>query len=423
MSVAKNSFGLAPYYDYKVVNPNRGGLDANYIRCATASPTKIIVFGEVRSGAGTQISNGLWSSSNAISWSRITSAPNTALYDVAYGNNTFVAVGAAGVIYTSPGTDGTTWTARTKAGSSGNNFHFVRFAGGYFIAGQQTGPIQSSTDGITWTQNASSGYVTLIDADNNGQWDVSLAFDKNTWILFNGHTSTTANNRIWFANSSSITGTTFNQPISSGAVLRYARSDIGDGLGAFVQSTAATWTGISRIQRINFGNIDGAFQTSNFDSSLTSNIRFASLQNVGSYSSSSLADGTIYNYTYAWNGLMYDDGWYTVMYPAAVSSQRTNSVSATDYYGIGVKTYHETDAQVDIAGTYAQKKKALLPGWLCTTSEAQVFFTKVREFSSIVNGKRIVLLTSDGGVNAGGAISVVGTRAFRPVKTTIDYLK
>jgi hypothetical protein len=425
MSVAKNSFGLAPYYDYKIVNPNRGGLEANYVRCSSASPTKIVAFGQVRSSLGTTISNGLWSSSNAIDWAQITTAPNTAIYDVAYGNNTFVAVGAAGVIYTSSGTDAGTWTARTKAGNSTNNFTAIRFAGGYFIATQQSGTVQSSTDGITWTLNLNNGILTPgADADNLGQYDHSLVFEKGSWTWFNGATSSTASARVYFADLSSISGTAFNNSVSDSGVYKYARNDIGDGLGAFLQysSTAATFVPQSRISRISFGNISASFQTSNWTQP-HSNVVYSSLQNTGPFSSTVLASGNIYTTNIAFNGFYYDEGWYTTVFPAAVDLQRTNNGTSSTYYGVGAKTYHETDATPEVAGVYAQNRTKVLPGFLASANNIQGFFQYTKDLPSLVNGKRIILLNNPAGVNGGGIIAIVGTRAFRQVRTTIDYLK
>ena len=123
MSVSRNEMRVAPYYDFKLYSVSLTGLASNRTRAAAASPTVSLVFGQVVLTSTTSIANGLWKSTNNINWSQITTAPNTAIYSVAYGNNTFVAVGASGVIYTSPGTDGETWTAQSKAGVSVQDFN------------------------------------------------------------------------------------------------------------------------------------------------------------------------------------------------------------------------------------------------------------------------------------------------------------
>lgn len=82
------------------------------------------------------------------------------LLDIAYGASTFVAVGNAQQVFTSP--DGQTWTPRS-AGSAGDEFRSVVHAAGLFVlagtdAAQTGGVLLTSPDGITWT--ARSGGVT-----------------------------------------------------------------------------------------------------------------------------------------------------------------------------------------------------------------------------------------------------------------------
>jgi hypothetical protein len=121
------------------------------------------------------------SSDNGINWVTATPA-NTSptLQDVIYANGLFVAVGGAsgssnGSIQTS--TNGTTWTNRNPNGTAGSNTFLtsVSYGNGQFIVtglsiagitGAQipgTGTIQTSTDGITWTQkitNSTNAYLT-----------------------------------------------------------------------------------------------------------------------------------------------------------------------------------------------------------------------------------------------------------------------
>ena len=72
-------------------------------------------------------------------------------YDVAWGNNLFVAVGQSGTgdrVMTSP--DGIAWTIRTSASDSTWNSVTWSETLGLFVAVAQTG-IMTSPDGITWT--------------------------------------------------------------------------------------------------------------------------------------------------------------------------------------------------------------------------------------------------------------------------------
>jgi hypothetical protein len=78
------------------------------------------------------------------------------LYDVAYGNGQFVAVGAGGAVLTSA--DGITWSATTAGG--GLDFNFVTWDGAAWVAvglnsaGGYAERVWTSLDGATWNQQA-----------------------------------------------------------------------------------------------------------------------------------------------------------------------------------------------------------------------------------------------------------------------------
>jgi hypothetical protein len=75
------------------------------------------------------------------------------MYGVTYGNGTFVAVGNTGAIQTS--SDGTTWTNRTTANTNQQNG--VGYGNGTFVAVGDNGAIQTSIDnGITWTNRTTA---------------------------------------------------------------------------------------------------------------------------------------------------------------------------------------------------------------------------------------------------------------------------
>jgi len=86
---------------------------------------------------------------------------------VAFGNSTYVSVGANGFAATS--TDGLTWTTRTS-GFGTTNISTVSFGNGFFAAGGSGGSISTSTDGITWTfrnsSNVTTGFYSTSDSGN-----------------------------------------------------------------------------------------------------------------------------------------------------------------------------------------------------------------------------------------------------------------
>ncbi len=110
------------------------------------------------------------------------SEPTRTYYDlhgVAYGNNTFVAVGQSGTVRTSSD-NGSSW----DNGTSGNSYYFYEVAYGdsTFIAVGQSGRIYTSSDnGTTWsrsTWNGSTASLTGVASGNN----VSIAVSSSAVI-------------------------------------------------------------------------------------------------------------------------------------------------------------------------------------------------------------------------------------------------
>ena len=85
------------------------------------------------------------------------SGTSNTLYGVAYGNSTFVAIGAGGTIITSP--DGITWASRTSGTT--NTLYGICFANGVFATAGDGGTILTSQDGVAWTSRA-SGTINLL---------------------------------------------------------------------------------------------------------------------------------------------------------------------------------------------------------------------------------------------------------------------
>jgi hypothetical protein len=85
-------------------------------------------------------------SSDGAAWAIRDSGTQQVLKKVAYGNNTFVAVGLQGMILTSP--TGEVWTVEA-AGTSGH-LEGITYGSGTFVAVGET--ILTSPDGIGWTE-------------------------------------------------------------------------------------------------------------------------------------------------------------------------------------------------------------------------------------------------------------------------------
>ena len=117
------------------------------------------------------------------------------LYGVAFGNNTFVAVGAGGTVRTSSD-NGSSW----DNGTSGNSYYFdeVAYEDSRFIAVGQYGRIYTSSDnGTTWsrsTWNGSTAGLTGVASGNN----VSIAVSSSNVI------KSTDNASNWTLKSSAV---------------------------------------------------------------------------------------------------------------------------------------------------------------------------------------------------------------------------
>ena len=123
------------------------------------------------------------------------------LNGIVYGNHTFVTVGDAGTILTSP--DGVTWTSRSS-GTTYNLYGIVYSSDTFFAVGYNGSIIITSPDGITWT-SGTSGPSTPED------WESVMAYGNYTFVkldLLYGNV---------FASSDGITwdGLLFGQPVSS----------------------------------------------------------------------------------------------------------------------------------------------------------------------------------------------------------------
>ncbi len=100
----------------------------------------------------------IFSSANGTDWTSQASGITTTLNAVAGGPAGFVAVGASGRIVSSA--DGTAWAARTSGVTV--TLNSAAYGEGRYVVVGSTGTILTSTDGTTWTAGASGVTDTLI---------------------------------------------------------------------------------------------------------------------------------------------------------------------------------------------------------------------------------------------------------------------
>jgi hypothetical protein len=125
---------------------------------------------DIMVGVGTRANIGSIYSYDAQTWSRSTiPAANTTIYNaVAFGNNTFVAVGNSWDVALSA--DGITWTLTTKPNST--VWYDIEYVDNQFVSVERNSAnAYTSTDGINWTLrtlSASSNWSLLISAKADG---------------------------------------------------------------------------------------------------------------------------------------------------------------------------------------------------------------------------------------------------------------
>jgi photosystem II stability/assembly factor-like uncharacterized protein len=125
-----------------------------------------------------------------------TASINDIFYGVAYGNNTFVAVGSHGVILTSP--DGIVWTPSNLLGDP-HYFFAVTYGNGKFVAVGTGGTVLISTDGVSWSK------AYMDSGTTNNLYGVTYGNDKFVAVGTGGTILTSSTGQIWIQRISSTT--------------------------------------------------------------------------------------------------------------------------------------------------------------------------------------------------------------------------
>jgi hypothetical protein len=414
MSVARSGYALSNEYDISVYTPSTRGLSSTVVTDVSGSPSMAVAFGGIL--VSTTTTYKAWKSTNGIDWTEITSAPNTAIFAVAYGNDTFVAVGAAGLIYTSAGTDGLTWTSRTKAGSSAADFNHVQFLNGYFWAKQYQANMMRSTDGITWELLTSS---TFTDPDTRHAFNNhtrTITYMGNQYIWWTGNTVATTAVRAYISTESNVTSGWANNSFSDSIVVSYVQQDPGDGLGPV--ATIGTSAGASNFARLGREFIHDSYSTSGFSNQWSTGGRtFVIPQNA----TGSTFGPTIYIST---DGqafyTKFTDGMY---FHLRLGSANYGNSSAV--YGlIAANVSQDGVDPISYSNFPTERKPKFVPLYRDTTwATNQYYCRSIKPFS--IGEKHFVWWGFNEGFNSSANNPftnniVVMKRAIRPLKTTID---
>ena len=113
-------------------------------------------------------------STNLTDWTLATHPANVNLQGVAFGNGRFVVVGFGGNIVWSY--DAVTWTS-TPSGVTAN-LNGLTFANGYFVAVGDSNTIRISADGVNWTAGTTPGANNAINPNLR-----DVAFGNNLWVV------------------------------------------------------------------------------------------------------------------------------------------------------------------------------------------------------------------------------------------------
>ena len=131
-------------------------------------------------------------SSNTLDWTEINPEPSDfhLFFGVAFGNNTFVAVGSGGSVLVS--SNATDWTPQTSGTS--DDFSAVTFGDGVFAAVNPTGEIFTSTNGTSWQLQFSDSAKSFAAITWSGGQFVTVGAD--------GVILTSTNGLSWAAQNS-----------------------------------------------------------------------------------------------------------------------------------------------------------------------------------------------------------------------------
>lgn len=218
--------------------------------------------------------------SNIWTWTSAVDVGSYDWYDVAYGDDKYVAVGENGYITTS--TDGETWTTPVQVGTQ--DWYGVTYGNGKFVAVNNYF-VSTSTDGINWTTpTQASGTALDVTYGNNkfvkvGYNYSSTSTDGVTWttpvqfsqsfannviyannmfvaVGFNGYVSTSADGTTW------TTPTRFISDLPISLNIAYGNGKfvvVGDDGYMSTSTDCVTWTseiqvGTSKWNGITFAN-------------------------------------------------------------------------------------------------------------------------------------------------------------------------
>jgi hypothetical protein len=175
---------------------------------------------------------------------------NTTIFDIAWGNNKFVAVGGSGRMGYSTG--GETWTAVSDSAFGTTVIDAIAWGNNRFVAVGLSGKMAYSADGETWT--------AVSDSTFGGEYIRGIVWGNNRFVAVgtSGKTAYSADGESWTAVSDSALGTAIFNDIAWGNNKFVAAGYSGT---IAYSSDGETWTaagnstfGTAAIESIAWGN-------------------------------------------------------------------------------------------------------------------------------------------------------------------------
>ena len=292
-------------------------------------------------------------------WTARTSGTFEALYGISYGNGTFVAVGSDGTILTSDN-NGVTWTARTSGTTESLNG--ISYGNGTFVAVGSDGTILTSdNNGVTWTARSSGTTKSL-----NG-----ISYGNGTFVAVgsDGTILTSDNNGVtWTAKTSGTTNTFEAIGYGNGTYVI-----VGDKGTILTSSDGEAWTSrtsgmTSALYGISYGN--GTFVVVGLGSVILSSSNDGLTWTARTSGTSRSLEGIGYG-----NGTFVAVGWYGAILtsPDGVTwTFRTSRITEENLQGISYGN-----------GTF------IAVGWngtILTSSDGETWTSRISGTNHILNG-------------------------------------
>lgn len=202
-------------------------------------------------------------STDLITWTDGTFGNGAAMYDVAYGNGVFVAVGASGnstanFIAIQSSVDGITWTSRTVPENTSGTLSgvTVAYGAGRFVAGSiqdtvSARPLRISTNGTTWTNNNITALSGTYGVDSinfsDGLFTAILTLDPVAWTFGRrggNNFSYSTDGLTWTARTNLVGTNSMLTSVYGNGIFMVA----GDSSGIIARSTdSVTWTSVIAV--------------------------------------------------------------------------------------------------------------------------------------------------------------------------------